>query len=619
MGHIVCPVCDVASFTDVTSLKKCLGSVFSRALVCVVCNETVHGIASLHQHLCEHEQHEHRNASNSNLENNINCTLNVNVDSSYAPKFFLTHDRSTQNHNSTLGLKQPVDEVYLTGNASNENILPFHKLDIRDGTILCDSISTQSSIETKTSISDSPKCAGDSLDVIENYPVSTPDSKVSVDNHSCNECGLVFSSGHFLLLHKDIVHKHSDCFEVSCKLCKKKFSNLELYRNHVREFHNEQRYMCEECPKTFKLKGSLVVHRKMYHSGAPSICTFCHKKFPSDARRDFHQRRYHRNGGKTATKTKTGQDSDHSPATKKQHVKMENSIHKAKASLNSLMEKNRNETQNKQNNTNACSSASNSPLNTAAAHFSEMSVTYSDPNLTADPSTSSAQVHNEEMLDLSNNIDNTYDNSAESLMNRSFDAFNHQSKFDHFFSKYLSRSHQSLNKLNFQDQSNLRQYARSHKDLSNLPYFNNNDFMKPMLPRVGVNFQSSMTQNASQIPIPTSRTVQQSRATLPLETVTISPPNRNDGLGSSKSSDNSASYSRETVSCSSKSLQPKNSTSAAPEELALQSFAGDSPLNKSQEQQHASTSQAMKANIVTIKSDKTQDTTNRGKVRCIFE
>lgn len=199
---------------------------------------------------------------------------------------------------------------------SNPEVIPsLEKLDIRDehltlekspplnifdkmlssptspASMYIDNISRTSS---RCSVSDDNKTSKES-----SLPSQSPR-----DHQSCDKCGLVFSSEHFLQLHKDIIHRHSDCFEVSCKICAEKFKDLESYRNHVRENHTDRRYLCDDCTKTFKLKGSLMVHRRMYHSGSPSICRTCNKRFPSQTRMEFHERRYHGSSGKSTLKGK---------------------------------------------------------------------------------------------------------------------------------------------------------------------------------------------------------------------------------------------------------------------------------------------------------------------------
>ncbi|KAF2366665.1 Lipid transport protein N-terminal [Trinorchestia longiramus] len=309
-------------------------------MCCLVCNQTVLGLTSLHVHLSQHESGLQATPSNENKHEMELQT--IRPDDTNSPHSDDCALPETSHANSYMGRSfESSTEMNIQELQSNEAIPPLDKLDLQDNP-LCPDLPEESDEESSTTKFISP-CSDDNRPSSRcsftdlKFPVQANSPSTS-SQYSCDECGLMFSSQHFLVWHKDVIHKHSDCFEVSCKLCKKKFPNLETYRNHVRENHNEQRYMCEKCPKTFKLRGSLVVHKRMYHDGTPSICQFCYKKFPSDTRRDFHERRHHASCGKSNTKGKLSQDLELSFPLKR--TLQNNSIQKACRNLDNLIQKN---------------------------------------------------------------------------------------------------------------------------------------------------------------------------------------------------------------------------------------------------------------------------------------
>ena len=291
MGHLSCPLCERGYIDDVKDLQQKIASLLCRSLQCPICSTNLNGLASLHSHLATHlpldnfqTQTPNQQAYDSLKDSDTTSQRN---DSSHAV------DTETNSYMYTDDLRSYLNK--------SEPFPAIETLDIHDDKISAelsppqgngcqskfDKPRSPNSANFFNSSRPSSQCSNDQKQSKEWFPTSPP------EQHSCDICGLIFSKDHFLQLHKDIMHKNSCYFEVSCKICKTKFEDLESYRNHVREAHSERRYMCEECPKTFKLKGSLAVHKRMYHDGNPSICQICKKKFPSNARREFHERRYH--------------------------------------------------------------------------------------------------------------------------------------------------------------------------------------------------------------------------------------------------------------------------------------------------------------------------------------
>ncbi|XP_045110482.1 zinc finger protein 41-like isoform X2 [Portunus trituberculatus] len=281
MGYLACPVCERESLANVSDLQLRVATALTRPLTCPICSASVSGLQAFHHHLGAHLHPQHNACSSPG-------TPPVAPGTIYPPV------------------------------SSPENIPNLENLDISDGGG-CGSSPARLQSEA----------AGEK-------PSST-DCSVS-QAHNCDLCGLVFSSEHFLKIHKDIIHSKKCCFDVTCKLCRKKFKDFETYRNHVREEHSERRYMCEHCPKTFKMKGSLLVHTRMFHDpSSPGTCHVCNKTFTTRARRELHEKRYHSHHTEHLNH---GKASPHSTLNKSPKTKT-SSLGDAKNWLETLMNENK--------------------------------------------------------------------------------------------------------------------------------------------------------------------------------------------------------------------------------------------------------------------------------------
>ena len=103
-------------------------------------------------------------------------------------------------------------------------------------------------------------------------PDSPPASQVQ-----CSLCGWNFDNDNFLQLHMMLMHsKRNQAIlqrrlkrvvdDYKCRECDCTFSVYEEFVSHLRQVHNDHRFVCHICAKVFKLKGSLLVHLRVVHN-----------------------------------------------------------------------------------------------------------------------------------------------------------------------------------------------------------------------------------------------------------------------------------------------------------------------------------------------------------------
>ena len=122
----------------------------------------------------------------------------------------------------------------------------------------------------------------------------------------CKLCGWNFDNDNFLQLHMVLMHsKRNQALlqrrlkkvveEYTCRECEGTFKLYEDFVNHLRQVHNDHRFVCHICAKIFKLKGSLLVHLRVVHNplgeGAHH-CKVCNRKFTNKHRKDVHEKKH---------------------------------------------------------------------------------------------------------------------------------------------------------------------------------------------------------------------------------------------------------------------------------------------------------------------------------------
>lgn len=84
-----------------------------------------------------------------------------------------------------------------------------------------------------------------------------------------------------------------------CTKCTKKFTRVQLLKQHQMVHSDEKPFACNECPKRFKKASHLKTH-KLTHAldESPHKCTQCDKIFTQDASLKLHMQKHRGNGKK---------------------------------------------------------------------------------------------------------------------------------------------------------------------------------------------------------------------------------------------------------------------------------------------------------------------------------
>ena len=120
---------------------------------------------------------------------------------------------------------------------------------------------------------------------------------LSSDNLSCKICKKPYSNTTHLRNH--IKMKHLKKTPFFCAICKKYFTDQSTLNDHNRKYDPDaKKYKCMQCSKEFFSKSKLKAHDPM-HSGPSFVCQYCNKKtFFSKAGVQEHEKKCDQNPNK---------------------------------------------------------------------------------------------------------------------------------------------------------------------------------------------------------------------------------------------------------------------------------------------------------------------------------
>lgn len=111
---------------------------------------------------------------------------------------------------------------------------------------------------------------------------------VEKEQHTCPDCGKVFSRRYNLKVHR-YVHSEQKMFE--CEKCRQQFKHVSLLRNHMRIKHSGNKpFTCNTCGQGFIHNNYLQRHMLLHIS---EVCVCCDEKFESRRQFNAHVRSVH--------------------------------------------------------------------------------------------------------------------------------------------------------------------------------------------------------------------------------------------------------------------------------------------------------------------------------------
>lgn len=320
-----CPLCFTKGvFQQWNLLKDSLVSLSTRSFICPLCCGVHEGLDKFTLHLVSHEMEAKKSSRNEDVPT-ISIKEGSAVDSldellADFSEFVKQEDKLSYDNQVKLRTKAPNPlrmspknkspiglpmSVISSGNAmnnhfptiqtplplpqtfkANQNLLMSHHHAQDEPTSIDKSVHVP---QTATMMSNqSPplvtRPAAAAPQVQTNANQNKPPSSMTGDQPSsppnqvqCSLCGWNFDNDEFLKVHTVLMHsKRNQAFlqrrlkrvvdEYKCRECDSTFAAYEDFVSHLKQAHNDHRFVCHICAKIFKLRGSLLVHLRVVHN-----------------------------------------------------------------------------------------------------------------------------------------------------------------------------------------------------------------------------------------------------------------------------------------------------------------------------------------------------------------